>query len=134
MFTTEIEEMTTQLRKYDDLVDYTTVYVSISENRLTQGPAATMTMGERISEGFADTMNGLGVFFENFAVGFVVALPIILVVLLFVAAAAFIIRWIVLLIKSINGAMKRNGEKRRAARAAQDAQRAQIKANRENKS
>ena len=131
--TTEIEEMTTQLRKYDDLIDYTTVYVNISENRLTQGPAATMTMGERISKGFADTMNGLGVFFENFAVGFIVALPVILVVLVFVAAAVFIVWWIVLLIRSISRAMKKNGDKRRAARALRDAQRAQIKVNKENK-
>ncbi len=121
--TTEIEGMTTQLRKYDDLIDYTTVYVNINENQLSQGPAAMMTMGERISKGFADTMNGLGVFFENFAVGFIVALPVILVVLIFIAAAAFIVWWIVLLIRGISRTMKKNGEKRRAARALRDAQR-----------
>ena len=33
--TLEIEQYTTQLRRYDDLVDYTTVYVTINENRLT---------------------------------------------------------------------------------------------------
>ncbi len=92
--TLEIEQYTTQLRRYDDLVDFTTVYVNIFENRLTTGPASKKNIGERISEGLAENFAAVGVFFENALVGTVSALPIILVVAVLAAIVLLIIKLI----------------------------------------
>lgn len=84
--TIEIEQMTTQLRRYDDLIDYSTVTIYMAEERLTTGPAATKTVGERISDGFTSNLSGVGVFFEDAFVWFISSLPVL--VLLAVAALA----------------------------------------------
>ncbi len=75
--TIEIEQMTTQLRRYDDLIDYSTVYLNMYEERLVVGPAATQSIGERISKGFTSNLSGVGVFLENFFVWFVSSLPVL---------------------------------------------------------
>ena len=76
--TIEIEQMTTQLRRYDNLIDYSTVYVDIQEKGLIAGPAATKTIGERISEGFRSNLSGVGVFLEDAFVWFISSLPVLL--------------------------------------------------------
>lgn len=92
--TLEIEQYTTQLRRYDDLVDFTTVYVNVYENRLTTGPASKKGIGERISAGLAENFAAVGVFFENALVSTVSALPILLVVAVLAAIVLLIIRLI----------------------------------------
>lgn len=93
--TLEIEQYTTQLRRYDDLIDYTTVHVSVSENRLTTGPAAKETLGQRISSGFAESMAGLGVFLEDALVWLICAIPALLLIaaMVLVAIVLFRIIW-----------------------------------------
>ncbi|MEA4969482.1 MAG: DUF4349 domain-containing protein [Candidatus Pelethousia sp.] len=80
--TIEIEQMTTQLRRYDDLIDYTTVYLYMREERLIAGPAATQSVGERIGKGFTSNLSGVGVFLENFFVWFVSSLPVLVLLAL----------------------------------------------------
>lgn len=80
--TIEIEQMTTQLRRYDDLIDYTTVYLYMNEERLLAGPAATQSMGERIGKGFTSNLSGVSVFLENFFVWFVSSLPVLMLLAL----------------------------------------------------
>lgn len=87
--TIEIEQMTTQLRRYDDLIDYSTVYIYMNEERLTAGPAATQSIGERISKGFTSNLSGVGVFLENFFVWFVSSLPV-LALLALIGLAVFL--------------------------------------------
>ena len=107
--TLEIEQYTTQLRKYDDLIDYTTVHVSISENRLTTGPAAKETLGQRISEGFSEGLAGVGVFLEDALVWFVSAIPAIILI----AAAAAVLAAILCAVKKLRA----KGKVRREAKA-----------------
>ena len=105
--TLEIEQYTTQLRRYDDLVDYTTVYVTINENRLTKGPAAKEGMGERMSAGLSESFVAVGVFLENALVAIVCAIPAILVIAVLAAI-------VVLVVKLIKKGKARNAVKREA--------------------
>ena len=90
--TLEIEQMTTQLRHYDDLIDYATVYIYLYEEALIAGPAATQTMGQRISEGFRSNLSGVLVFLENSAVWLLSSLPVLLLLALVVLLILLIIR------------------------------------------
>ena len=92
--TLEIEQYTTQLRRYDDLVDYTTVHVNINENRLAKGPAAKESMGERMSTGIAESFAAVGVFLENALVAIVCAIPALLVIAVLAAIVALIVKLI----------------------------------------
>ncbi len=112
--TLEIEQYTTQLRKYDDLIDFTTVHVSISETRLTTGPAAKETMGQRISEGFRESLAGIGVFLEDAIVWLVCAIPAILLI----AAAAAVVVVIFRQLKKLRGKGKARREAKVQARKA----------------
>lgn len=54
-----IESMESQLRTYDNQIDYSTVYLVIDEvERYT--PGETASMGERISAGFMNSLRGVG--------------------------------------------------------------------------
>ncbi|MBR4019435.1 MAG: DUF4349 domain-containing protein, partial [Clostridia bacterium] len=97
------------LRKYDDLIDFTTDHVSISENRLTTGPAAKETLGQRISEGFSESLAGIGVFLEDALVWFICAIP----ALILIAAAVAVILVLIRLLKKFRA----KGKVRREAKA-----------------
>ncbi|NCB30768.1 MAG: DUF4349 domain-containing protein, partial [Clostridia bacterium] len=105
--TIEIEQMTTQLRRYDDLIDYSTVYLYINEERLTAGPAATQSIGERISKGFTSNLSGVGVFLENFFVWFISSLPVLLLLTLIGFGIGLLVRRVVRRRKGSGG--PRNG-------------------------
>ena len=87
--TMEIEALTRELRRYDALIEYTTIDVTVYETVYREGPAEAETVGERIEAGFSDSLNAVGVFFVDAFVWFVSALPV-LAVLAAVAAAAFL--------------------------------------------
>ena len=74
----QIESMESQLRSYDNQVDYSTVDISISEvKELT--PVEKESVGERIARGFKNSLEGVGRGLVNFAVNFIIALPYLLV-------------------------------------------------------
>jgi hypothetical protein len=77
--TLQIEQLTTEVRRYDGLISYATVTLSIEELRLNEGPAAEQTVWERIDRGFTDTLYGVGTFFVNLFVILVSALPVLVV-------------------------------------------------------
>jgi len=112
--TLEIEQYTTDLRKYDDLIDYTTVNVNIHENRLAMAPAAEQTMGQRISAGLSENMHSLVIFLEDALVWLITSLPAILLTLAALALAVWLIR---LIIRALGG-RKEVRERRRAERKA----------------
>lgn len=68
----EIEKLTGTLKKYDSLVEYTTVRVYLEEVRQITDPAPVKippkTLAERIGASFMDSVEGLGEFFSWFAV------------------------------------------------------------------
>lgn len=95
----QLDGLSSTLRKYDDLVDYSTVYLSLHEvNKITESPK---TLGERISSGFADSLYSLQVFAEDTIVFIVARSPILLLLGVILVLAC-------LLLKKLN---KRNKEK-----------------------
>lgn len=90
--TLQIEELTSELRRYDGLIGFSTVSVEIQELSLTAGPTREKTTGERISDGFTKTLYDVGTFFVDFAVWFVSALPILVVLGVIAFAVVLIVR------------------------------------------
>lgn len=89
----EIESLTTNLKRWDDLVAYSTVNVDVSEipPASAAASASEKDIGTRMSNGFVRTLSGLKVFFENFAVVVVVLSPVLVII----AAIVLITLWIV---------------------------------------
>lgn len=91
-----LESMESQLRSYDNKVDYTTIYLQINEVTVYTEPIdEPESYGQRIASsfktGFNNTLEGL----KNFAVVFVGSVPGLIVFALFVLVMFFIIRAIV---------------------------------------
>lgn len=86
----ELESYESQLRTYDNQVDYSTVSMNIQEvERITQTKQDTVL--ERISSGLSDNFYNLGQGLLNFFIWFVVSLPYILLL-----AVIGLIVWLVL--------------------------------------
>ncbi len=74
----QIDSMESQLRVFDNQINYSTVYIYITEvNRLT--PAEGEGIWGRITTGFMENIYRVGNGFKNFVIGFLVNLPIIAV-------------------------------------------------------
>jgi len=90
----EIESYESQLRVYDNRVNYSTVYLSIDEVE-RETSAAAVTFGESVKTKFSDNVYRIGQGFKNFAIGFLGALPFIIVVVV-IMAVIFVVCRIVL--------------------------------------
>ena len=108
----QLEELTGTLKRYDALIAYTTIDISINERNAISGPADTKGTGERISEGFTDTLNGVATFFVNFFVWFVSSLPVLIILAAITVAVVFIVKH----------AVKKNRAKKAQLYAAQQQQ------------
>lgn len=79
----QLENLESQIRTMDNQVDYSTVYLSISEvQELTpveDEEEEEQTVWERITEGFTDSLNEVKESFTDGIVGFVTGLPHLLV-------------------------------------------------------
>lgn len=88
----QLESAERQLRSYDNLVDYSTVYISISEvKEYTPVVVEEKTRWQKIKEGFADSLETL---FEGILDGIaalIIALPFIIVIAAFVGLLVFAI-------------------------------------------
>lgn len=74
----ELENHASQLRLYDNQIDYATIYLYIEEvQKFT--PIAEPTLWERITDGFSDSLEGLGESLENLLVFVIMAAPFLLV-------------------------------------------------------
>ena len=71
---TELEQVTSQLRLYDNLVDYGTIELSVTEVQ-EYTPVEKETMWQRMGSGLKDSWQALGEFSENLLVFVVSALP-----------------------------------------------------------
>lgn len=90
----QIESMESQLRTYDNKIDYSTVYLSIDEvERYT--PTEEITTGERIRTGFMDSVKGVGRGFRNFGIWFVVNLPYLVVWAVIIVIVILLVRMII---------------------------------------
>ncbi|MBO7354416.1 MAG: DUF4349 domain-containing protein [Lachnospiraceae bacterium] len=106
----QIEAQRSTLKNYDNLVAFSTVTIGLTEVVKITEPEPT-TMGQRISRGLSDTFYDLGVGLENFAVGFVVNLPYILIWALIIFVIIFVI------VKIVKGTKKRRAKKQEQLQA-----------------
>lgn len=74
----QIESYQSKLNNYDNLVAFSTVTMNISEVE-RETVVDPVTVGERISAGFSETVADIRDGFEDFAVDFVVNLPYLLI-------------------------------------------------------
>lgn len=86
----QLESMKSQLRTFDNKVTYSTVHIYIDEvKELT--PVVEQTAGERIAEGFAESLRDIGEGFKEFFIGFVINIPYIIVWAVILAIIAFVV-------------------------------------------
>ena len=86
----QLESYKSQLRTYDNLVDYSTVNLSVYEvQRVT--PAEAKTVWQRISNDFGDNIYDIYIDAENFFVWFVANIPYFIIWAVIIAAVLFII-------------------------------------------
>ena len=119
----QIDSMESQLRTYDNKVDYSTLNISIQEV-IDYTPVVEeeeLTPVERMKEGFMDSLTSIGIGFREFGIWVVVHLPYI-VLLAIVAVIVLVV------IKIVN---KKNAAKREAYKEARLKREAEAAANRE---
>ncbi len=97
-----IDRYTSQLKSYDAKVDYSTVSVSVKEVRVTE--MKEVTLGQRISEGFQDSLQAGMEFLEDMVIFLVSALPWLIAI----GAAALAVRLIVRKIRKNRKGKKEN--------------------------
>ncbi|MCR4686083.1 MAG: DUF4349 domain-containing protein [Lachnospiraceae bacterium] len=117
-----IESMESQLRTYDNLVDYATVDLEISEVEVyTPVAPVEQTTWERITTGFKASMDDVISGLKNFFINMLINAPYILRTLIILAIIVGIIWIIVLIIKAIIKKMikkfKAKAEAKKAAQA-----------------
>ncbi len=91
----QLESMESQLRTYDNQVDYSTLYLDVQEvKRITENPGRQSTW-ERIREGFAGNVERVFAGTKEAAISFVIALPILFVwlVVLGILGGIFTVFW-----------------------------------------
>lgn len=101
----EIESIEAQLRSYDNLVDYTTIYLYVSEVvEYTEPEPVDNSVGARISRGLKEAFENIGEFLGNLLVFIVVALP-------YLAVIAVIVLIVFLIVKLITGITRKHRAK-----------------------
>lgn len=103
----QLESMESQLRTYDNKIDYSTVYLSIEEVRKYSAPQ-NASVGQRISRGFAKSLEDIGYGIQDFAIGFVIDIPYIVLWIVMIAVAMLV--W-----RIVRKAWKKRTAKREAA-------------------
>ncbi len=87
----QLESMESQLRTIDNLVDYSTVYLNISEvKELT--PVEEPTIGQRISEGFLESIEDIGNGLTEFGIWFLVNTPYFVIWITVLAVVIVLLR------------------------------------------
>lgn len=103
----QLESYESQLRSMDNQVDYSTVYLYITEvERLT--PQAEKSPWEQMRVGFAESVYNVGKGLQNFGIGFVIALPYLLTIALIIGIIAAIV---LIIVKSAEKHTKKRSQK-----------------------
>ena len=96
----ELESVTSQLRVYDNLVDYATVHLDLQEVQVLT-PAPEEGLWQRISSGFVESLQGLGTLLEELLVWFLTKLPYLILIAVIAVA-------VVILVKQFKKKQKKN--------------------------
>lgn len=93
---TELEQMQSELRLYDNWVDYGTVHLSVQEvKEYTQVQEEEPTFWERISEGFNKSMENVGEGTLNALILFITSIPYFLPLIIVTAIILIVLRFTV---------------------------------------
>lgn len=87
----QLESMESQLRTYDNRIDYSTVYLNIEEVRKYSAPQ-TATAWERIESGFSKSIEDIGFGIRDFAIGFVIDIPYFVFWIVIIVVAVLVFR------------------------------------------
>lgn len=87
----QLESMESQLRTYDNKVDYSTVYLNINEVEIFT-PVDEETTWERITKGFVNSVENIIDSFKEMGVAFLINLPYFLLLGIVVAVVILVIR------------------------------------------
>lgn len=87
----QLESMESQLRTYDNKIDYSTVYLSVMEVR-KYSPSEHASVGQRIANGFMKSLEDIGYGIQDFAIGFVIDIPYIILWIVMIAIAVLVLR------------------------------------------
>lgn len=89
----ELDNFNSQLRLYDNQVDYATVYLNLSEVKTySPTPEEKESIVSRMARGLQDTLDGLAEFFEDLLVGIVSMLPVIALLAVFIGIVMAAVR------------------------------------------
>jgi len=91
----EIENYERQIRKYDDLISYSTVNVEIQEVEKIAAEKEEQTVGQRMSEGLNESFENVIIGLQDFSVSFVSSLPYIAIWLIIIIIIALIILFVI---------------------------------------
>ena len=111
----QLESMESQLRSYDNRVDYSTVYLYIDEVEVYT-PVEEETVWERISTGFVDSLKNIGEGLKEAAIWFVIHIPYLVI-------WAIVIAIIILILKKIKKRTKRIRAEEQKRKAEEEANR-----------
>lgn len=87
----QLESMESQLRTYDNRIDYSTVELTITEVR-KYSPPQEATVWQRIESGFMKSLDDIGFGIRDFAIGFVIDIPYIVLWLIGIVVAVIVVR------------------------------------------
>lgn len=106
----QIESMESQLRTYDNQIEYSTLYLDVTEVvEFTEVKVEEKTVWERMGEGFLDSIEEIGIGFREFFIGFVIVLPYLLLLGTIILVIVFIVLFSIK--RSQKRKMKKNEEK-----------------------
>ncbi|NLL80281.1 MAG: DUF4349 domain-containing protein [Clostridiales bacterium] len=88
----QLESMESRLRTFDNQIDYSTVYLEVREVARITPTEQNESVWERIWTGFSENVYRVGKGLQNFAIGFVISLPIIFVWAVIIVILVFIVR------------------------------------------
>ena len=114
----QIEAMESTLRVYDDLVDYATINLYVSEVEVYTAPSVVVekTTAEQIKEGFSNSLNNVLNGLKNFFVNLIINLPYIIRTIVILAIIAGIIFGVIkLVIAIIKKKIKKHNAKKQIA-------------------
>lgn len=123
----QLESIESQLRTYDNQVDYSTVNIEVQEVVEYTAPKKG-TVGERIAEGLKENLADIGIFLEDAAVWFVTNIPTFILIALFAVVIILIINGIRKLINKLCPKCAEKRAKKAADKAAKKAEKAAEKA------
>lgn len=88
----ELESYESQLRVYDNRINYSTLYLEVNEVERESNVATKLSYGEEISQGLSDTLYGMGQGLRNLSIWLIVNLPVLLLLAVVIVIIFFIAR------------------------------------------